>query len=791
VKRQRQEDLSQQEDLRTAIEHAVARVVALFSAFVFFCVLALQGWNAWRSALEQVERDALVAAMSLEETFEHWQGALRAAAWDLDRKACDADDWACLSAELDRLVRWEPALATALLTNAEGLVVAAAAAQGLGLASPLALRDADVSDREYFREPRRSGAFFVSPVFKGRGFGEDRIVALSIPVYEKGGRFRGVLQASVTARNFELWVNTVRGKSASSGLSLDLVDAFGQSLLPSPSPAADGRGGNADVRTPLWVASATRATPEGFKVTLRSSPQQWMQSLLPVAVFVLAAAVALLLFLKRAVRALSGRLTVPLEQLVRLVQRVENGELDAIGEVATQPDSWREASEIHHALQMLLTRTRTAMREAREANAALARSNAELAVSIDERDGYIDRQTRRLQEALSAAWKSAETRAQLIANTSHEIRTPLNGILGATELLLRSEPLNASQRQLLRVQLGAARGLLTLVNDILDISRLSRGVLLESKPFDVRQECEFVCDSLRPLANERGLYLTLTADSDFYTFRRGDQSRFRQLALGLVGNALKFTEHGGVSLVLGETPGCELLVEVRDTGPGIPVPKFDAIFEPYVQLDASMTRRRGGAGLGLAIAKDIVSAMEGRIEVESELGKGAVFRVLLPLDIAQPEDIEIDQPSVEVDVAELRVLIVDDIDMNRDLLELQLSAFGCKGQKAAGGTEALAMLEAQAFDLVLLDCQMPKMDGYEVARTIRRLWPDRFLRIVAVTAHAQPGERERCLEAGMDDYVAKPLAMSTLARVLKEANLIASQVAAIGLPALGDREPGR
>jgi len=160
--------------------------------------------------------------------------------------------------------------------------------------------------------------------------------------------------------------------------------------------------------------------------------------------------------------------------------------------------------------------------------------------------------------------------------------------------------------------------------------------------------------------------------------------------------------------------------------------------------------------------------MEGRVEVESELGNGSVFRVQLPLDLAQAEDLQAPEDEAPLDVSGLRILVVDDIDVNRDLLELQLGTFGCSAIKVGGGDEALATMEEHQFDLVLLDCQMPDMDGYEVARQVRARWPRREVRIVAVTAHAQPDERSKCISSGMDDYVPKPLAINVLARVLRD-----------------------
>lgn len=281
-----------------------------------------------------------------------------------------------------------------------------------------------------------------------------------------------------------------------------------------------------------------------------------------------------------------------------------------------------------------------------------------------------------------------------------------------------------------------------------------------------------VCGALQPLADSRQITLRVEVPRELHACRVGDRARIRQIMMGLVGNALKFTERGEVVLALDDSEDYELLIRVRDTGIGIPADQFSRIFDPFYQIESSTSRRFPGTGLGLAIIDEIVKAMDGRITVESTLGAGSTFCVCLPLELADASELaatETGTTTLSVP-AGLRVLVVDDIEMNRELLEMQVASMGAASASAESGQRALDLLAEADFDLVLLDCQMPEMDGYEAAREIRGRWPDRPLRIVAVTAHAEPGERERCLRAGMDDYVSKPLSMDTLARVLGEAS---------------------
>lgn len=763
------------QDLRHAIERTVSRTVALFSLALFVIVAGLQASTFWAGTRAALARDADYLAADLSDRFKHWQRALGITAAELDGLACA--DWDCASVPLARLVAREPEFVSAIVTDRQGRVIAAAVAEGLDLVAPEAVRGVSVADRDYFIEVERSAQPYVSGVLEGRGFGDDVIVALSMPLFDAQQQLRGVIEVSVTANGLGRLADAVLARMDFAGSAISIVDRRGRVLvLRGSDPQQADPAADAGVFGAHWGPAARAPMQEGFTVQVSASGSGLLAPLWGEAAFVLCCGLVLLLLLRRAIRVLAARLAQPLESLADTLSRVEIGDISGGGVGLLPEGAWKEAQAIQRALLVLIGRTQAAMDEARQASRDLARANAELEAALRERDAVIDRQTRRLKEALSDAWQAAEARARLIANTSHEIRTPLNGMLGTTELLLRTDGLSPSQRQLLQVQQSAGEGLRTLIDDILDLSRSGRGVPLDLSAFDVLRESNVVCDALRPLADKRGLTLRIEAEPGLRLGRLGDPARFRQVLMALVGNALKFTEVGGVSLRLRAAAAEALLIEVQDSGPGIPAAKFDAIFEPYVQLDASTTRRHSGAGLGLAIARDVVQSMEGRITVESELGRGSVFRVTLPLSAVDtpPEQAQVE--AADADISDLRVLIVDDIDMNRELLDLQVSTFGCRTQTAAGGPEALELLESSEFDLLLLDCQMPGMDGYAVAAEARARWPGRFLRIVAVTAHAQPGERSRCVEAGMDDLVAKPLAMQTLERVLRDSHALAAQL---------------
>ena len=369
-----------------------------------------------------------------------------------------------------------------------------------------------------------------------------------------------------------------------------------------------------------------------------------------------------------------------------------------------------------------------------------------------------------LRQARHAMLEAARAKAEFVANVSHEVRTPMTAILGMTDLALETE-LTAEQREYLTAVRSAADELLALLEDLLDFSALDACRLaVQRVPFSLR---ESVGDSVRthePRAQDRDLALTCEIAPSVPDAVVGDPRRLRQVIEKLVDNAIKFTAQGGVAVrVDAEVAADEVLLHcsVADTGIGIPREQQETIFEPFVQGDGSATRRYGGTGLGLAIASDVVQLMGGNIWVESEAGRGSTFHFTArlaqePLSPPAPDR----RPApLRGGAGGLHVLLAEDNAVNRKVAVRLLQKRGHMVVAVEDGRQALRALDGERFDVVLMDVQMPEMDGFEATAAVRarERVEGGHLPIVALTAYAMKGDRERCLEAGMDAYVAKPV----------------------------------
>jgi len=481
-------------------------------------------------------------------------------------------------------------------------------------------------------------------------------------------------------------------------------------------------------------------------------------TLLYAALFVLLG-VTVTLFVTRGI-------TGPLGKLAAAARAVGDGHLNPDIEVNTND----EVGDLGRAFREMLANLRRTREEVEQSKRTLKEKvefrTQELALAKEHAVVLAER-----------AEHANEAKSQFLASMSHEIRTPMNGIVGMVDLLATTG-LDATQQHYVRTLRSSSESLLTLLNDILDLSKVESGkVELESVDFVPREVVGDVCDLFSGPAQQKQVVLECTCAEDVPALVRGDPARLRQVLVNLVGNAVKFTDRGKIMVraLLHGTRSEQVILrfEVRDTGIGIAADKLGRVFEVFSQGDSSTTRRYGGSGLGLAIARQLVNLMGGEIQVESQAGQGSHFWFTVRLGRVDGARVRTPEPvaprASEHSHPHARVLLAEDNAVNQEIARNMLIRLGCGVEAVNDGLQAIEAVRRERYDLVLMDCNMPNCDGYDATVEIRRLERGRGGRhapIVALTANVMPGDRKRCLAAGMDDYLPKPLRQEDLKTVL-------------------------
>ncbi|WP_309043251.1 ATP-binding protein [Marinobacter sediminicola] len=423
----------------------------------------------------------------------------------------------------------------------------------------------------------------------------------------------------------------------------------------------------------------------------------------------------------------------------------------------------------------------TTLAQLRKAESAMKNYSSELEHEVESRTREISdknqalqRGNRALVKAKEDAMRRAKARANFLASMSHEIRTPLNGVLGMLGLALEAEQ-DPSKHHSLEIALSAGESLLGILNDILDISKVEAGKLnLETIPFSMRGLIEECATLHTQQAGKKGIELIAETAPEFPDQFLGDPTRVRQILNNLLSNAIKFTETGSVRIDATYSAGI-MTIEVSDTGIGMSKEGLRRIFSPFSQADTQTTRLYGGTGLGLTLCRQLIERMHGEISVDSKEQHGTRFTVTLPLPIySNPNLTSTPEPSKPASLAKLtaapqpalRVLLVEDNEVNQMVASTLLKKMGHRADIAENGQLALTALKQQQYDLVLMDCQMPVMDGYETTRRIRKNPDWQNLPVIAVTANVMQGDRADCFASGMNDYITKPYNRKQLAEAI-------------------------
>jgi len=462
---------------------------------------------------------------------------------------------------------------------------------------------------------------------------------------------------------------------------------------------------------------------------------------------------------------LSRWLIAPIEKLAEQIDKFEPER--AITDTDL-PETWLEVSRLQSQFSSLANKLALNFNRLHQANHENEVLNNKLTDFNAQLEQQVNDKTNELVEAVRLANQANRTKSQFLANMSHEIRTPLNGILGMTQLLLENPKLPKTERDELAMIHQSANNLLLILNDILDFSKIEAGALkLEDRVVEIKALLAQLAKVFSSTSVKSGVKFNLSIADNIPEYIRLDPLRFSQVINNILSNAGKFTESGEINMHCQMVDGA-LEISIRDTGIGISVNQQAKLFTEFTQADISTTRKYGGTGLGLTISKRIIELMDGELSLVSQEGEGSEFTIIVPVMVSDAEATA-EQSTDKPTLSGINVLIVEDNPVNQIVLQKMMQDTQCTIKKANDGLQALEELKSFTADIILMDCQMPHMDGYQCTQAIKQnpaLYGEAI--IIAITANAFEEDQRRCLVAGMDDFISKPINKDELYRCLNK-----------------------
>ncbi|AXT38117.1 hybrid sensor histidine kinase/response regulator [Alteromonas sp. BL110] len=627
----------------------------------------------------------------------------------------------------------------------------------------------NVSYRPYFYEVIRSGEPFLSNVFQGRGFGNDPIVALSAPILDSEGSPKGIVEGSLSLKSF----HAIDSLSLD-GFSMLIEDQKGEVIYASdalalkpltkaPFYSCEPKCVNEVENGPLgktWLRFTENISFANWKVSYYFDKRLLMASMSSYLLKDLLLLLALSAFGTFTGYVVAKMVGAPIRRLIRYIADFEPTQKK--GKKAPQRALHiQELSSLSDEFMRLETRLLGAfdeLKKAREIEQGLNVELNELNLSLEKR---IEEKTEHLALALKEAEAANVAKTQFLANMSHEIRTPMNGIVGSCELMLDNElPEHIAVRA--KTISRSATNLLIILDSILDWSKIEAGKMLcDIQRCDIRELLIASCELYRHTAQVKGYDIALNISSHVPDSLNIDAGKVAQVINNLLSNAIKFTNEGEVAVDVSYAHQ-ELKVSIKDSGIGIAPDKMHLIFEKFEQADTSTTRHFGGTGLGLAISKGLIELLGGELYVESELDKGTNFTFHIPADMSN-SDMQVQRQAPATLPNGLRVLLAEDNDINADIVMDMLKSANIKCIRTKNGRDAVQAEKKHDFDLVLMDCQMPIMDGLAASTLIRKEGRNKTkIKIIALTANAFIEDKNACLEAGMNAHLGKPIRKQVL-----------------------------